>query len=292
MICNQAPYVDLGNAILGWIAQNLRSNLFDALFLKVSMFGEMLSMLLIMSSIYWFWDREKSRLIIHATLTSLFANNFIKLIFAECRPPSDLWLEVIPSNSFSFPSGHAQVTIVLFAGLAYYSNSKLIAAAFWLTGILVGLSRLYLGVHYLHDVIIGLVLGLSILALFIFGSKYIRLLRGFEYWIWTVFWLFLLGATLIAVKPAGIGVTTYAVMLGFWLGSRVVSYQRTAPFNLISLMVGFGGILLLRNGINEINFGFEGNFAKTLKFIQYFSIGLWISLIAPKVFANKQFSRD
>ncbi|MFO1259411.1 MAG: hypothetical protein U1E78_13510, partial [Gammaproteobacteria bacterium] len=80
--------------------------------------------------------------------------------------------------------------------------------------------------------------------------------------------------------------------LGFWLGGRIVSHQRIAPFNLVSLMDGFGGILLLRNGINEINFGFEGNFAKTLKFIQYFSIGLWISLIAPKIFSNKQASRN
>jgi undecaprenyl-diphosphatase len=70
-------------------------------------------------------------------------------------------------NYFSFPSGHATISVAFYGLLIYFifrnsSSFKAwivllsIAFAFW---ILIGISRLYLGVHYFSDVIAGYILG-------------------------------------------------------------------------------------------------------------------------------------
>ena len=96
---------------------------------------------------------------------------FGKLVFQRERP--DILLRAITENSFSFPSGHA-TTVVLFYGLLTYifiRGSKSLkvrtAALSFLVVfiILVDFSRLYLGVHYLSDVIAGNLVGLATLIL-------------------------------------------------------------------------------------------------------------------------------
>ncbi len=102
-----------------------------------------------------------------------------KIIFQRERP--DIFLRAITEDSFSFPSGHA-VTAVLFYGfIAYlvlrnYKTIKIrIATIFSLILIvcLIDLSRLYLGVHYLSDVLAGNLLGFAILILSIGITEWI-----------------------------------------------------------------------------------------------------------------------
>lgn len=99
----------------------------------------------------------------HATIVAAavggaaLINVVLKLIFERARP--DLWEQFIVETSYSFPSGHAMISSVLaFAAIAVFWKTKwrlavIISAS--LFTILIGFSRLYLGVHYPTDVLAG-----------------------------------------------------------------------------------------------------------------------------------------
>jgi membrane-associated phospholipid phosphatase len=88
-------------------------------------------------------------------------DTLLKVAFARARPTAffDYPLPV----SHSFPSGHAFFAASFFGGLAVLASdrvrSKLLRSLIWLTAIglilLVGMSRIYLGVHYPSDVLAG-----------------------------------------------------------------------------------------------------------------------------------------
>lgn len=84
-------------------------------------------------------------------------NYAAKHLFARTRP--DLWLSITPEFTFSFPSGHAMNSLAAagaILALTWQSKArtKVAIAAFCYIA-LIGLSRMYLGVHYPSDVIAG-----------------------------------------------------------------------------------------------------------------------------------------
>ena len=102
-----------------------------------------------------------------------------KRFFQRDRP--SLWESIAPESTFSFPSGHAMGSMTLAAVavlLAWRTRWRwpvaLAAVAFVL---LVGLSRLYLGVHYPSDVVAGWAAGLAWVA-----GAYLVLFRARRPW--------------------------------------------------------------------------------------------------------------
>lgn len=90
-------------------------------------------------------------------------NQVMKLFFAKPRP--ELWHRLITETSFSFPSGHAVGSMVVYGFIAYIlakemqQHKHIIYATASLLIIAIGLSRLYLGVHYPTDIIAGYGIG-------------------------------------------------------------------------------------------------------------------------------------
>ncbi len=64
---------------------------------------------------------------------------------------------IVPPDKFSFPSGHTAGAFVLFFCINSYLPS--ISWVFLIVAILIGISRIYLGVHYFTDVLFGFILG-------------------------------------------------------------------------------------------------------------------------------------
>ena len=87
----------------------------------------------------------------------------LKLVFGKTRP--DLWQSSITETSYSYPSGHALGSTILYGFLAYILATRYRQFSwliYTLAGLLIfaiGLSRLYLGVHWPSDIIGGYCIG-------------------------------------------------------------------------------------------------------------------------------------
>ena len=112
----------------------------------------------------WFalrnWGREAKLFAITMIGASLL-NTTLKLAFKRPRPIP--FFNLTPPETYSFPSGHSLASCCFFAGLAAILSgrvkSRRARTIIWIAAsimfLLIGLSRIYLGVHYTTDVIAG-----------------------------------------------------------------------------------------------------------------------------------------
>lgn len=114
--------------------------------------------------VLWFalrrWGREAKLFAITMIGASLL-NTTLKLAFKRPRPIP--FFNLTPPETYSFPSGHSLASCCFFAGLAAILSGRVKShrarTIIWIGAsimfLLIGLSRIYLGVHYTTDVIAG-----------------------------------------------------------------------------------------------------------------------------------------
>lgn len=114
--------------------------------------------------------KYKLFIIVLSSISSVIINNLVKIIVRRERPD---YLRMVMEKSYSFPSGHAMISVLFFGSIIYLVNKynlkykKLITFSLSTFVLLVGISRIYLGVHYLTDVVGGYLLGFIVLLLII-----------------------------------------------------------------------------------------------------------------------------
>ena len=86
--------------------------------------------------------------------------------FALARPPEELHL--VSVSGFGFPSGHAQMAMVVWGWFGHHYN-RIISASVMI--FMVGFSRIYLGVHMPHQIIGGWAVGFVVFMGWIFVEK-------------------------------------------------------------------------------------------------------------------------
>lgn len=104
---------------------------------------------------------------------STILSHILKFIFARPRPNN---IRLVQESGFSFPSAHAMIGISYYGFLIYLivkhakkkSIKYLVAIGISILIILVGLSRVYLGVHYFSDIIGGFIFGAIYLLIYIY----------------------------------------------------------------------------------------------------------------------------
>ncbi|MEG4233106.1 phosphatase PAP2 family protein [Microcoleus sp. Pol11C3] len=148
--------------------RSLHTPLRDRVMLAFTFFGEpnlLLALSVSLGIILWVRKHRSEATTIAVTgAGALGLNILLKQLFARARP--QLWERTVDVKFYSFPSGHAMISMVIYGLLGYFLGSRFPKLRWWiysLTVVLIaaiGLSRLYLGVHWPTDVIAGYTAGL------------------------------------------------------------------------------------------------------------------------------------
>lgn len=164
---------------------SIRSSRLDTFFKTITFLGNSITVTLITvitSILFIIYKKIKQALFLSISVCSIWIiNELMKLIFKRPRPAS--YMRMIDVSGYSFPSGHAMIFTGLIIILVYFTagfvknkaQSLIIRTGLILAAVLVGISRVYLRVHYLSDVLAGFSAGifLACLAILIFDYKII-----------------------------------------------------------------------------------------------------------------------
>jgi undecaprenyl-diphosphatase len=149
--------------------QSFSSPVMDGLMLLITDMGSkfMLGLLLVISMIWLFMKRKDvwgMRIYFITVVGGGLLNLLLKNFFDRERPNINIMIE---ASGFSFPSGHSMGSMTYYGFLIYLilrskrkPLSKLgLGILLCLVILLIGISRIYLGVHYPSDVLVGFVAG-------------------------------------------------------------------------------------------------------------------------------------
>jgi membrane-associated phospholipid phosphatase len=158
----------------------------DRVFVFVSAIGSPLAMVVLFAAAVLYLWRAKQRTLLVAWVLSYVGGTVLDGVMKDIvrRPRPEFAAKFLHYSSWSFPSGHSMGSLIGFAMLAYTIirvwrvESLRARVGIWAGAIvmivLVGYSRIYLGVHYLSDVVAGYTLGVLWLAVCFTGLQMVN----------------------------------------------------------------------------------------------------------------------
>lgn len=158
----------------------LRCDGLDIYFKWVTKLANTMTILCLVIILLIYLEKKYATILGISTISSVTTNTIIKYIIRRPRPNH---LRLITQGGYSFPSGHSMISICVYGFLIYLiyrevRDKKLKIALitfFSLLIISIGLSRIYVGVHYPSDVLAGYLLASSLLIIIItLCNKYFR----------------------------------------------------------------------------------------------------------------------
>jgi membrane-associated phospholipid phosphatase len=254
--------------IIKWF-QSFANSFTDVLGELFTILGEQYVLVAVLAFIYFVYNKKTAESIAYSVFLSLCLNNTLKGIVKADRPfqvdNEILGKRAQTATGFSFPSGHTQAAAVFYTSLGKQFKSKKAWTFFIIIIFLVGLSRVYLGVHFPRDIVAAVILGV---ATAIFGSylyeKYAYSLKSKMILFWVtalVFFPFLF----IFYKPnfSDIKVyrdfyTGYALFLGFicavYLENKYVDFDCSSPLKtrLIRFSIALLIFIIIQFGLKAI----------------------------------------
>jgi membrane-associated phospholipid phosphatase len=268
--------------------------------------------------LYWCVD---SMLGIRVALILMLSTNIncaFKLAFQGPRP---YWYSpqvraLAAETSFGVPSGHAQIATTLWGLLAAFLRKWWAWLAAILLILLIGLSRLYLGVHFPHDVLLGWLIGGLILWLTLrfwdpvlnwakklsvgwqvlaaFLASLLLFLLPIIPFIWLKAtnwqppqdWAMFAKDALALSSVATVAGTFFGMLAGvIWL-ARAGGFQTRGLWWQLVLryLLGIAGVFIIRYGLKFIFPAGENALAYFFGYLRYTVIGFWITAGAPWAF--------
>jgi len=289
-------------AILMWgisivlALQALGSPALDGVFLAITQLNSEEFFLLLVSLVYWCLDKRFGVRLAFLFLFSSLGNEWLKAAFNSPRPyqyDSRVRLIGPPEGNPGFPSGHAQAATTIWVALGWRVRRSWLWAVAIVVVALLSLSRVYLGLHFPHDVLGGVVFGVVAVAIFVrvepaLSARLAALPFGAQVALAIVVPLVLLIVYVDRYSVAGTGVLA-GLSAGYAVQRRWANFSVAGPTRQRALRFIFGAVSVLAIYLGlRIAFGAIAPEEDTalwfvLRFVRYGLVGLWTAGLWPMV---------
>lgn len=264
--------------------QQLKHPLFVSLIKFLNFFDRQEFLFVLLPFIWIGLGRRMGIRIFYILILSSSTCNLLKSFFAHPRPfHIDPSLGIIQVSGFSFPSGAAQTAALLAALMLFLWKNKwkwVVAPVYFL---MICFSRVYLGVHFLEDILFGTAVGMILFLTYVYlFPKIENLFSVFSsseltYLTTTAFFFIVLASTkapFIQFFSAAIGVS-----IGCYLCEQItpINFQRTRTLKIaLDIPITILGAFFIYAFFEKTFF----SMGKIKLILQSLSLGLWISFNA------------
>ena len=279
-------------------------NEFTILFFSIiTYFGEEAVTVLVLGYLYWCFNKDFAKKVGIYVIIGIVLNPLLKNIVLRRRPymdnPSIQCFKPIESGKdimdvqaqgYSFPSGHSMNAVCLYGSIARELRKKKFVIIAIVLCLLVGFSRVALGVHYPTDVLVGWLCGLILL----FSLPYIQKWFKNKYMFYLV--LVILFSVGFFYCTSNDYYTCYGIMLGYFISDyfeeKYVNFEPTKVYWKQALRL-IGGILIFFGGNALLKLPFSSEFLSsgtTISFlvrtIRYMIVIFLMMGVYPMIFGK------
>ena len=290
-----------------YMLEKIRLPGLNEIMLGITTLGEETAFLVIALIVFWCFDKRRGYLLMAVGFMGTIFNQYLKLTFRVPRPwvrdPNFTILEQAreAAAGYSFPSGHTTMAVGTFGSLAVTEKKKWLLAIFVFLAVLVGFSRMYVGVHTPEDVLVGALTSVLLIIAFrsvIYGDKKtaMYLLFGFMMLASVAFVLYVSLYPFPAdFDPHNLesGVKNAYTMLGcvfgavavYFVEARYIKFCEKAVWwvQLIKIVGGIAVVLAVKEGLRfPLEWIFSGHMAA--RAVRYFMIVLVAGILWPMTF--------
>jgi len=263
----------------------------DAVFKPITFMGEEEFFLILLPLVFWCVDFAVGARLAFAFLLSACTNTGLKDLFAHPRPfELDPTVKLHEAEGYGLPSGHSQSAVVVWGTIAAGLRRTWLWIVAILLMVLIGFSRIYLGVHFPTDVLGGWAVGAVFLAAYLaLEPRVVAWLKQAGLAVQLVLAV-AVPLVVLLVHPTADTASPAAVLMGMGVGialtRRVAPYSAAGPLwqRAVRFLVGAVVLLVLYFGL-KLAFPGEGEpLYFVLRVARYALVGLWAGLGAPWLF--------
>ena len=273
--------------------QTVHGPALDAFFKAVTFMGEEEFFLILLPLVFWCLGFAVGARLAVVFLFSVYVNGGLKALIAHPRPfERDAAVQLHEADGYGLPSGHSQSAVVVWGSIAAGLRRTWLWIVAVVLMVLIGFSRIYLGVHFPTDVFGGWAVGATLLAIYLVIEPRV------ETWLRRVglaaqlALAVIVPLALVLLRPVDEAISSMGVLMGTGVGlsllARVSRFSAAGPVwqRAVRFLVGAIPLLALYLGLKLVFPGEGEPLYAVLRFVRFALLGLWTGLGAPWLFVR------
>jgi len=311
------PLLEFGLETTRWLQSTYPQ--LEGFFQVVSLFGLEEFYLALLPLLYWCLNKQLGKHYAYVFVVAIILMSLLKHAFRDPRPywlNSQIGLNV--DVAYGIPSGHALLGTTTYFFLAAWIRRRWAWVLAVLLALIMSLSRIYLGVHFVHDTVAGFLLAILLLITYFvwqrtLAARFNKRILGFRlmvaiaiplfFLLVYVLILFLIGqpdtsvpwaefipaAELSALEGMTTGISTLlGVGIGLIFESSRIRFLVTGPLwkRALRYLIGLAVMLAIWAGLRAVFPTDPLWLALPFRAVRYLLLALWVTYYAPLLFVR------